>query len=880
MRKILWYSAVNELDYEMQLLFDRLPGYEIRMAVPTGGNDYFFPVPIRIEETNVVTVESMRTLLRAYQPDLLVHRYRREHAPILEAAEAEGVPVLIWVTEQGPDRDLEWNRNRYFRNLAANNPWDVEYFKSRGVENVYYLPFGYLPFFHRPVPAEDRFKTDFVVYGNPIYNLYASKRESVDTVVLPIVQAGYQLSAWGRRRGEAGGWLDVPGILEGVHYKGKFNYDELSAVNSSAKVVLGITSNGRYGAFGSRLARALGSRAFCIWAYSEGMEEMSEGFKNGVNCCWSKHPEETLELARYYLKNESARLKVAEAGQKLAFEKLNLHDLVLPIVDDMIARQPRRAHSRYYAMGRGMEEAAREGRPARTLECGYQLIAHDACGVHYETWLGMSEAYLALGKSHLCMHYLRRFHEEYGATQRRLKRSAERPAQLSRVERLYRGIATRVAELLSSGADVSESAELCRLLEGVLQLEDAAQTLAPLFATLARCFAQGGYRQGECDKALRAFNLYVRLYQDPEAAGRMPEEIARQLLLCFPTPSASRNGAVHADADEVFSRWELFVRVADRLPLDRTRVLLAGDILEGQAEYVAHNVAPVTWLRNGPTGKRFEEAGWGDIPNLRAAVKQAASVAALADLEPADALLYFALSDGAAEQLSALTAWLPRGACVIVVGAAEVSGMRRVWSEEWHGHRDLDFAARGPLSGALRVHAYWKEASPTERLITLVGRLSDRMEPRISQVTLDPREILLARYAWADGYVRVMEHDVRADGFEACSLTVQAPPVAGQKFGRDREHTLLEVVLDGQRTTWDPMLGIGYDCSVEELLADPRRAATPLGGAGRRHWAKYGLDAFTGSEFWAAVRGITRRPNLEEQPRFDAVAAAREVVSV
>ncbi|MBM3465657.1 MAG: hypothetical protein FJX76_26500, partial [Armatimonadetes bacterium] len=580
MKKILWFSSVNELDYEMQMLFDRMPDYDFRMAVPSAGNDYFFPVPIRLDHTSIVTKEQMVALLRDYQPDLLIHRYRRDHVPILEAAEETGVPVLIWVTEQGPDRDIEWDRNQYFRNLAANNPWDVDYFKSRGVENVYYWPFGFLPFFHCPVEPDEKYRCDFVGYGNPIYNWYDCKRESVDNVVVPLVKNGYDVSLWGRRSGESGGWLDVPGVIDGKHYKGTFNYDDLSKVNASAKVILGITSNGRYGAFGSRLARALGSKAFCIWAYSEGMEEMSEGFANHRNCCWSTHPDETLEIADFYLKNDAARLRVAEAGQKMAFEKLNYFDMVPPIIEDMIGKQPRRAHSRYYALSRAIGKAIAERQPQRVLECGYQILADDVTSLNYAMALDMAESFLELRKYRLCLEYLRIFRDKYAAWERRLGRSAQRFPVDSRIDALLRRIIQVIGDRLDEGTGGEDWDELRHLLIGVLGIHSGGDLAGPLFTQLARYMVTASYRDGNGATALQAFNIYLALLEDSKHERNNALAISRGLLACFPRGNGKKRAA--AAPVDLISQWELLVRVSSHLDLLRANLLVGGDILPGQ----------------------------------------------------------------------------------------------------------------------------------------------------------------------------------------------------------------------------------------------------------------------------------------------------------
>lgn len=881
MRKILWYSSINELDYEMQMLFDRHPAYEMRLAIPDADNQYFFPVNARIDDRGIETREQIVALLRSYQPDLLVHRYRREPTALLEAAEETGVPVLVWVTEQGPDRDIEWERNRHFRNLAANNPWDVHYFKNRGIENVYYWPFGCLPFFHRPVEPKPEFVADFVAYGNPIYNYYDSKRDSVDTVVRPLVEAGMNVAVWGRKTGPAGGWLDVPGVREGVHYKGTFNYDDLPAVNSSAKIVLGITSNGMYGAFGSRLARALAGRAFCIWAYSEGMEEMDEGFENHKNCCWSTHPEETLEIARFYLKNEQARLRVAEAGQRLAHEKLNLETIVPPIIEDVLANHPRRAHSRCFALTRDLRRASRESRAEDAIRAAYAVMAHDVTSLTHSDAVAMAEAQLAQGQYRLALGYLHRYAEMLAAVVRRLSRSPDQPELAVQLRRLYRAMFDTVGSLLAARSP-EKTADAQAILRGLLDFADR-HAAGDLLREVARWLSQHCYREGLSAQALRAFNLYTSLCVRPGLDANGLRALARDLAACVPespetlAASASPASVAAAAGPATSSDWELFLGLARRAPLDRRHILLAGDTEALWGDYLAHNVGPTTRLAEGDAAAPSSNGGVG-ASETRAVARLCQQEADLR-LSDHDALLYVALRADPqhVERLRRLVRGLPDGAAILVAGigdgwpgSLETMGLRVGWHEAIDGLGELDYDRGHPCCGPLIRAGAWKGISSGERLLGLAAHLAARLKPRISHVTLDPLEILLGLYAFSDGYARVMEQVCRAEGLRTRAVTLMAPAEDGARFARPRRHTVLEIRTEDGWTTCDPMLGLAYDATVGDLLDDPLLAGRTR-GTRSPHWDKFALGRYTGSEFFAGVTEVAARELVEDtaqpQPR-------------
>ncbi len=876
-RKILWYSSINELDYEMQMLFEHVPGYEMRLAIPTATNDYFFPVDVRIDYPGVATREEILATVRDWRPDLLIHRYRRPPEALLDAAEESGVPVLVWVSEQGPDRDIEWVRNRNFAWLAANNIYDVQYYKNRGIEHVYYWPFGCLPFFHRPVPPEPRFKTDLVGYGNPIYTLYESKRSSVDILVRPLVAQNFDVALWGRKQGEAGGWLDVPGVQDGRHYKGQFNYAELPAVNASARIVLGITSNGRYGAFGSRLARAMGCASFCIWAYSEGMEEMPEGYANHKNCCWSTHPDETVELARYYLAHEDERQKIALAGQQLAYDKLDYTKFVPRIIEDMLGQTPQRSHSRYYAMVRDMNRAAQHHESAKVIALGHAVQAHDESGMSYELALSMARAFLQQGQCRLTLSWLERANRLLEHWERRLSRSGDKPALSPEIARHYGAIFELLAAMIEpaiSGTDGDANA----LLRGLLTMHGGRRAFYGFITELARGFSQQLYREGKMVASLRAFNAYMLLHSQRDMPDELYHRLRNVLLDSLGVGGARRERSLSDPALPTPSHDELFADVLAAVPLDRLAVVLAGDALSEWGDALANNIAPTFWVPDGSAFRpsKCETAyrtGEGDVPDAndpRATTKP-------------DCLVYLILSDDSEHwvRLQRLTARLAAGGCVLLATVGEPArathrleaiGLRPAFGRELDGRDDLDFAPGHALAGRLCIVGAWKSLPPRERLLALSRRLAERLDPRISHVTLEPREILAARYAWAEGYAQVMAHVCRTEHLDCRVFTLRAPPSPDDR--RQRQHTLVEVRVEGRLTTWDPMLGIGYEGSVRDLIAQPERAGACLGERGGRNWSKYGLERFTGAEFFAAVDAIAERADLADEPRFVSVREA------
>jgi spore maturation protein CgeB len=370
--RVLWQSNINEIEYDIQTMFATLPHHRLWLSDPCAQNSYFFPVNVDIAYSNTIDEGAIGAAIQRSDPHIMVHRYRQPVDPLLAACKASKTRLLVWITEQGPEREVEVDRALCFHNVIANNEPDYAYYKEAGVENVYYMPFGCVPAFHRRVEAPARYTTDIVCYGNPLYNYYESKRKAIDTLVKPLVETGIPVALWGAARGN-GGWLEVPYIQKRPElYQGVFSYEDLPAVNSGAKIVLGITANAQYGAYGSRLARALSCGAFVIWHYTVGMEKY---FENHKHLCWSSSPDETLELVRFYLKNDTARRRIAEEGRRYAHANLDYQKMLLPIIDDVLAQPETRTASAWYEGMLPVRESYLRGNFLAMLEAAPSLMS-------------------------------------------------------------------------------------------------------------------------------------------------------------------------------------------------------------------------------------------------------------------------------------------------------------------------------------------------------------------------------------------------------------------------------------------------------------------------------------------------------------------------
>ena len=83
--RILWQTAINEIEYDIQQMFKRLPRYRVSLSDPSPRNTYFFPVDVKVDYFNTVTEDAITAAIREFKPDIMVHRYRQPLEPLLAA---------------------------------------------------------------------------------------------------------------------------------------------------------------------------------------------------------------------------------------------------------------------------------------------------------------------------------------------------------------------------------------------------------------------------------------------------------------------------------------------------------------------------------------------------------------------------------------------------------------------------------------------------------------------------------------------------------------------------------------------------------------------------------------------------------------------------
>ncbi len=224
-------------------------------------------------------------------------------------------PLVYWAIDDPPDwRRMSLPLSRGASLVLTPAQECIPLYQQQGIK-AGYMHFACNPQFHKPTAPLVSFACDILFVGN-YYVSYPQRRIGVDTLLTPLLHSSYSVKVYGNEH-----WLnntDKYTLPENI-YSGYLPYHDLPAAYSSAKIVLGINSVVDSPTMMSmRIFEALGCRAFLMTHYSPAIESL---FKNHVHLVWSRHPDETMELVRFYLNREDLRQKIAQKGQEEVYLK-------------------------------------------------------------------------------------------------------------------------------------------------------------------------------------------------------------------------------------------------------------------------------------------------------------------------------------------------------------------------------------------------------------------------------------------------------------------------------------------------------------------------------------------------------------------------------
>lgn len=245
-------------------------------------------------------------------------------------------PVVAWCSEQGPMRKAAMQSVIPWPRIAVNNMQDFHLYKRTFPgKKIFYMPFGCAPSEGCTVSrCDDNGEFDVLVDGVPHYVCSVCggswKRQSINTMVHPLLNQPYKVAIYGPKFGPHG-WSNVPGVCN--EYKGSFYPWDYPAIYAKTKLYLGISWNWNFGGFGCKLARALSTGVPVIFHRTVGMAE--EGLANGVQLATSSTPEETKQLVDYYLTHDEERRRMGLRGQMWANAMWDWAMLLKKLADEL-----------------------------------------------------------------------------------------------------------------------------------------------------------------------------------------------------------------------------------------------------------------------------------------------------------------------------------------------------------------------------------------------------------------------------------------------------------------------------------------------------------------------------------------------------------------
>lgn len=273
----------------------------------------------------VIQKNSLAATMRTFKPDVMItvgwlYEYMKPKSLeiIRDMAREFSCLHAYWATE-----DITWHQRWSQRMVQATRPDAVFTINADCIPNYarmgipgFHLEFGYNPAYipgvNEPALAAPVF--DLVLVANS-YNVWvypdSFRNKSVEMLIRPLAEKGYNLALYGQ------GWQNAPWAREKPHpnvrYLGPLQFADTFQVYRNTRINLNLQNQGEHTTqITSRTFEIMGCGGFQLTARTPAVERL---FAHRRHLVMSGSPEETLELADYYLAHDDKRQEIAEAGQ-------------------------------------------------------------------------------------------------------------------------------------------------------------------------------------------------------------------------------------------------------------------------------------------------------------------------------------------------------------------------------------------------------------------------------------------------------------------------------------------------------------------------------------------------------------------------------------
>ncbi|AET66042.1 hypothetical protein Desor_0328 [Desulfosporosinus orientis DSM 765] len=276
--------------------------------------------------------DRLTTMLKTWKPKFAlaegvsISTVARKLFPILRH---HSLPLIYWAIDDPPDwRLMSRPLGREARLVLTPAQECLSLYQRNNIRSLYFH-FACNPAFHRPSEPSPKYSCDLLLAAN-YYTSYPQRKIGLETLLNPLRSGGFDLKVFGNEH-----WLvntDHYTLEQGI-YHGYLPYDQLPCAYSSAKIVLGLNSVVDSPTMMSvRTFEALGCRAFFLTHWTPALENL---FKNHVHLVWSRHPDETLELVRFYRSRDDLRAKIAHQGQEEVYRNHTYQHRIQSIRKDL-----------------------------------------------------------------------------------------------------------------------------------------------------------------------------------------------------------------------------------------------------------------------------------------------------------------------------------------------------------------------------------------------------------------------------------------------------------------------------------------------------------------------------------------------------------------
>ena len=279
---------------------------------------------------------SIKEAVDHFRPDLMIttgwayRRHKREHVDeLVKRAAKYKVKHVYWATE-----DPRWTQECSFKCIEIYkpdavmtiHPDSVNKYRELGLP-ARHLDFGCNRSFNKVEPPSSKYNYDVALVGNGGKAWESYRKDSVQILLRPLVERGYNLAIWGKRWDRFN--EELMGFKLPKHMlKGELPYEETNKVYNTAKIIIGLQNDQTM--LTSRTFEVLGSGGFLLTVSTKSVNHL---FTNNVHLTCSSSPVDTVRLVDYYLKNEAERHAIARNGQQEVYSKHTYKERARQILD-------------------------------------------------------------------------------------------------------------------------------------------------------------------------------------------------------------------------------------------------------------------------------------------------------------------------------------------------------------------------------------------------------------------------------------------------------------------------------------------------------------------------------------------------------------------